>query len=69
MLLGKMLVTLRRNASYLYHNLTVPELYTIHDCHPLYDIIRYLFFFRMVGKGGIGDEKKEWGKNEPASIL
>ena len=44
-------VILRRNATYLEDNPTVPELYTIHDCHPLYDIIRYLFFFPDGGEG------------------
>ena len=44
-------IILRRNASYLDHNPTVSELYTIHDCHPLYDVIRYLFFFPDGGEG------------------
>ena len=38
-------VILRRNTTYLENNPTAPELQSIHDCHPLYDIIRYLFFF------------------------
>ena len=38
-------LVLKRNTTYLENNPTVPELQTIHDCHPLYDIIRYLFLF------------------------
>lgn len=38
-------IILRRNTTYLENNPTVPELQSIHDCHPLYDIIRYIFFF------------------------
>ena len=32
-------IILRRSTTYLEDNPSVPELYSIHDCHPLYDII------------------------------
>ena len=42
---------LRRNTTYLENNPSVTEFQIIHDCHPLYDLIRYLFFFRDGGEG------------------
>ena len=42
---------LRRNTTYLENNPSVTELQIIHDCHPLYDLIRYLFFFPDGGEG------------------
>ena len=36
---------------YLENNPSVTELQIIHDCHPLYDLIRYLFFFPDGGEG------------------
>ena len=42
---------LRRNTTYLENNPSVTELQIVHDCHPLYDLIRYLFFFPDGGEG------------------
>lgn len=39
-------LVLKRNITYIRKKNTIaPELQIIHDCHPLYDLIRYLCFF------------------------
>ena len=38
-------LVLERNMMYCDHNPNIPKLEMIHDCHPMYDLIRYLFFF------------------------
>ena len=55
-------IILRRSTTYLEDNPSVPELYSIHDCHPLYDIIRYLFFFPDGGEGWHRGRKRKDGK-------
>ena len=42
---------LRRNTTYLENNPYVTELQIIHNCHPLYDLIRYLFCSPDGGEG------------------
>ena len=38
-------LVLKRDTTYCDHNQNIPELQLVHDCHPMYDLIRFLFFF------------------------
>ena len=38
-------LVLERNTTYCDNVPNLPKLEMIHDCHPMYDLIRYLFFF------------------------
>ena len=38
-------LVIERNTSFCDHAPYLPKLKMIHDCHPMYDLIRFLFFF------------------------